>query len=128
MEERGLKDRGVEVYKALTERRDVSAAHRVMALSAARIADTLDLIELELALNPQLTVENSQGTITVNPLIAEARMLTGALSQILAKMGVSSLPEQESQEKSKLDELAERRAERAAARTSNTTDSLQSDG
>lgn len=117
MQVTGLAECGQGVYDALTEGREVSAAHRAMALNAGRLADTLDLIELELGLNPHLTVTNGQGTVTVNPLIAEARMLTGALSQILAKMGVSTLPEAEKQETSTLDDLTKRREARRAART-----------
>lgn len=110
----GLNERGQEIYKALTDNRDITAAHKIMALNAARLADTLDRIDIELALNPNLTVTNGQGTRTVNPLITESRMITGALSQILAKMGISELPDAKSGEKSKFDELAERRATRRA--------------
>ena len=121
-----LSFRGRGVYDALISDRDVTDAHRAMALNAARMADTLDRIETELALNPNLTVVNGQGTRTINPLISEARMITGALSQILAKMGVSELPEREQTEKSRVDQLSERRAKRQAARASNAEDSLQS--
>ena len=124
----GLGERGQEVYKALIEGRDVSAAHKALALNAARMADTLDKIELELSLNPNLTVINSQGTRTVNPLIAEARMITGALSQVLAKMGLAELPEVSSGDRSKVDDLAKRRAQRQAARASNATNLLQPGG
>ena len=123
-----LGPRGQEVYDALIKNRDLNAAQRVLALNAARLAETLDRIEAELALNPNLTVINSQGTETINPLISEARMLTGALSQILAKMGMATFPDAESQEKSKVDQLADRRAQRQAARASNATNSLQSGG
>ncbi|AEJ92090.1 hypothetical protein OPTIMUS_6 [Mycobacterium phage Optimus] len=119
----GLGPRGSEVFEALTDGRPISAAQRALALNAARLADTLDRIESELAHAP-LTVINSQGTETIHPLISEARMLTGALSQILAKMGVSALPEPESKEKRPLDVLAERRAQRQAARASNAENSL----
>ncbi|AGS82307.1 hypothetical protein SEA_EJIMIX_10 [Mycobacterium phage Ejimix] len=119
----GLGPRGSEVFEALTDKRSLNAAQRALALNAARLADTLDRIESELAHAP-LTVINSQGTETIHPLISEARMLTGALSQILAKMGVSALPEPESKEKRPLDVLAERRAQRQAARASNAENSL----
>lgn len=110
--EEALNQRGREVYLALIEGRDVNAAHKANALSVARMADTLDRIEIELAINPNLTVENSQGTRTVNPLISEARMISGALSTILAKMGISELPERASGEKTVFDQLAARREER----------------
>ncbi|AAN12654.1 hypothetical protein LITTLEE_8 [Mycobacterium phage LittleE] len=109
----GLGARGAEVYQALTENRKMNAAQKVMALNAARLADTLDRIESELAF-ASTTVINSQGTETINPLISEARMLTGALCTILAKMGIAELPEQSSGEKSVFDQLAARRAERLA--------------
>ena len=115
-----LAEHGQAVYDALVSGRDVSAAQMAMALNAARTVDTLDKIELELALNPALTVVNTQGTRTANPLISEARMLRGALSQILSKMGVSALPEREQTEKSRVDQLAERRAQRQANRASNS--------
>ena len=114
----GLNTRGRETYLALTQGRDINAAQKAMALNAARMTDTLDRIDEELALRPNLTVINSQGTETVNPLIAEHRMITGALSQILAKMGFSALPDATSGEKSKFDELSERRAQRRAANSS----------
>lgn len=116
-----LTERGQAVYDALIKGRgEVSAAHEAMALNAARMAATLDAIEEELAICPELTVINSQGTRTINPLISEARMLTGALAQILSKMGVSALPEREQTEKSRVDQLAERRAQRQSARASNS--------
>ncbi|WPH57623.1 hypothetical protein [Mycobacterium phage WXIN] len=123
-----LSERGKELYDSIIKDRELNAAQKIMALNAARMADTLDRIENELAAYPNLTVINSQGTETINPLISEARMLTGALSQILAKMGVAALPDAESQERSAIDDLAGRRAERQAARASNASHSLQSGG
>ena len=122
----GLNDRGDEVYKSLIEGREVSAAHKAMALNAARMVDTLDRIEAEFLLDPRLTVINSQGTESPNPLITEQRMITGALSQILSKLGVAALPEVKKQGKSKRDELAERRDKRRAGiRGPDTQDSVQ---
>lgn len=106
---------GREMYEALVNGRPVTAAHRTMILNASRMADLLDKIELELTLNPGLTVVNSQGTRTINPLISEARMLTGQLSQILSKLGVSELPKVKTGEKTIRDQLAERRAKRVAS-------------
>lgn len=114
--EDGLAERGRDIYEALIKGRDVSAAQKAIVINVARLADTLDRIEIELALNPELTVVNGQGTRTVNPLITEHRMITGALSTILAKMGISELPEPSSGEKSVFDQLAAKRAERLAAR------------
>lgn len=107
-----LAARGLEIYKALTDGREVSPAQKALALNIARMADILDRIDIELAINPNLTVVNSQGTRTVNPLITESRMITGALSTCLAKMGISELPERVSGEKNVFDKLAERRTER----------------
>lgn len=122
-----LQATGQSIYESLTEGRDATAAHKAMALNAARIADTLDAIQLELAINPQLIVINSQGTRTANPLITEARQLTAALSQILAKLGVAALPDTKPTEKTKRDELAEKRANRrrATVRGSDPEDSIQ---
>lgn len=107
-----LAARGHDIYVSLTEGRDVTPALKAAVLNIARLADTLDRIDIELAMHPNLTVVNSQGTRTVNPLITEARMLTGALSTCLAKMGISELPERASGEKTVFDKLNERRTER----------------
>lgn len=120
-----LNPRGLEVYTALTEGRKLNAAHRAMALNAARLVDALDRMSAEIKVR-ELTVINSQGTETVAPLIAESRAITSALSQILAKMGFAELPEPKSTEKSVLDELAERRASRA--RVADPENSTQSAG
>lgn len=126
--EDGLAERGRGIYDALIKGRDVSAAQKALAINVARMADTLDRIEIELALNPELTVVNGQGTRTVNPLITEGRMITGALSTILAKMGISELPEPSSGEKSVFDQLAAKRAERLAARGGADPEDLGSSG
>lgn len=111
----GLETHGQEVYDALVDGRDLNAAHKAIALNAARLADKLD--ELHAALeDAPLTVVNSQGTETANPLITESRMLTNTLSQILGKLGVSALPEKTSGEKTILDDLASRRAKRESNR------------
>lgn len=126
-----LTPRAQEVYKALTEGRDVTVVHKAMVLNVARMVDKLDRADEELSGLDSLTVINGQGTETINPLVAEQRMITSALSTILAKMGISELPEAKTQEKSPLDEIAERRAARErerAARDSNTANSLQSAG
>lgn len=102
---------GQELFDALVSGREVSAAHRVLALNAARLADKCD--ELSEAVGGRLTTVNSQGTETINPLISELRMVTGALSQVLAKLGVGELPKVRSGDKSIRDQLAERRAARA---------------
>lgn len=109
-----LQESGKALYESLISERKPSAAHKTMILNAARMADMLDKIELELALNPNLTVVNGQGTRTVNPLISEARMIAGALSQILAKLGVAELPKVKSGEKTLKDQLAEQRKKREA--------------
>ncbi len=108
----GLLMRGQSVYDALIKDRPVNAAHKAMALNAARMADTLDRLELAFAAEPHLTVVNGQGTETINPIIAEARQYTSSLMQILAKFGMAELPEAISREKSVFDQLAERRADR----------------
>lgn len=113
--ELGLNDRGNRVYAALTEGREVNYAHEVMALNAARLADLLDRVNEQLTSDgEELIVVNSQGTETANPLITESRMLTNALSQILAKLGVAKLPDAQPSGRSKVDELADKRAQRRA--------------
>ena len=107
-----LGDSGREMYAALALGREVSAAHKVMILNAARMADRLD--ELTEEIGGRLTTTNSQGTETINPVISEHRMLSTALAQILAKLGVSELPKVGTGKKTIRDELAERRAKREA--------------
>lgn len=122
-----LSEHGQQVYNSLLDGRKVNAAQKALALNAARLAETLDRIERHLADDPRLIVVNSQNTETVNPLISEARMLTSALSQVLAKMGFAELPESVVKEKSPLDEIAERRARRESERFggSDSKDSAQ---
>lgn len=102
---------GRELYSALVEGREVSDAHRVLVLNAARLADKCD--ELLAGVGGRLTTVNSLGTEGVNPLITEFRMASSALAQLLSKLGVSELPRVKSG-KSLRDELAELRAKRAA--------------
>ena len=104
---------GREVFDALVEGREVSAAHRVLALNAARLADKAD--ELTAEVGGRLTTINSQGTETINPVVSELRMVTQALAAVLAKLGVGELPKvRAAGEKSIRDQLAERRAQRDA--------------
>lgn len=103
---------GRELFDALVAGRDVSAAHRALVLNAARLADKAD--ELSAAVGGRLTTVNSQGTETINPVVSELRMVTAALSQVLAKLGVGELPKVRSGDKSIRDQLAERRAKREA--------------
>jgi hypothetical protein len=104
---------GSELYEALVGGREVSSAHRVLALNAARLADKCD--ELSAEVGGRLITINSQGTETINPLISELRMVTGALAQVLTKLGVGELPKVRSGEKTIRDQLAERRATREVA-------------
>ena len=103
---------GRELFDALVAGRDISAAHRALVLNAARLADKAD--ELSAAVGGRLTTVNSQGTETINPVVSELRMVTAALSQVLAKLGVGELPKVRSGDKSIRDQLAERRAKREA--------------
>ena len=103
---------GRELFEGLLAGREVSAAHRALALNAARLADRAD--ELSAAVGNRLTTVNSQGTETINPVLSELRMVTSALSQVLAKLGVGELPKVRSGDKSIRDQLAERRAKRVA--------------
>jgi len=102
---------GLDLYESLVGGRVVSAAHRSLVLNAARLADKADQLSAEVG--GRLTTVNSQGTETINPLISELRMVTGALAQVLSKLGVGELPKVRSGEKTIRDQLAERRAERA---------------
>lgn len=103
---------GRELFEALVAGREVSAAHRALVLNAARLADKAD--ELSAAVGGRLTTVNSQGTETINPVVSELRMVTGALAQVLAKLGVGQLPKVRPNEVSIRDALAERRARREA--------------
>lgn len=102
---------GRDLFEALVVGRGVSPAHRVLVMNAARLADKAD--ELSAEVGGRLTTVNSQGTETINPLISELRMVTGALAQVLSKLGVGELPKVRSGEKTIRDQLAERRAGRA---------------
>lgn len=104
---------GQEVFRALTAGREVSAAHLALIVNAARLSDKAD--ELSAAVNGRLTTVNSQGTETINPVVSELRMVTSALAQVLAKLGVGELPRVRGGEKSIRDQLAERRAQRGVA-------------
>jgi hypothetical protein len=123
-----LAERGRAVYEALIKGRPVDAIHRAQCLNVARMADTLDRIDAEFQLDPRLTVINGQGTETANPLISEHRQLLSAFTTILAKMGISELPEASSGEKSSHDQLAVKRAERLAAKRNSGTKDLASPG
>lgn len=103
---------GQDVFMALVAGREVSAAHLALIVNAARLSDKAD--ELNAAVGGRLTVVNSQGTETINPLISELRMVTSALAQVLAKLGVGELPKVRAGEKTIRDQLAERRAAREA--------------
>jgi len=104
---------GRELYEALMDGRGVSAAHRVLVLNAARLADKAD--ELSAEVGGRLTTVNSQGTETINPVVSELRMVTGALAQVLSKLGVGELPKVRSGDKTIRDQLAERRLSRGVA-------------
>lgn len=101
---------GRDLFVSLVEGRSVPAAQRVLVLQAARLADKCD--ELLGAVEGRLTTVNSLGTESVNPLISEFRMVSGALSQVLSKLGVGELPKVRSGDRSIRDQLAERRARR----------------
>lgn len=103
---------GREVFESLVAGRELSAAHRVLALNAARLADKAD--ELTAEVGGRLTTVNSQGTESINPVVSELRMVTQALAGVLAKLGVGELPKVRAGEKSIRDQLAERRAKRDA--------------
>ena len=103
---------GRELFEALVDGREVSAAHRALVLNAARLADKAD--ELSAAVGGRLTTVNSQGTETINPVVSELRMVTAGLAQVLGKLGVGELPKVRVGDKSIRDQLAERRAKREA--------------
>lgn len=107
-----LESTGRQMFESLTGGRDLSGAHLAMIVNACRMADRID--RLNEAVGGRLTVTNSQSTETINPLISEARMMTSALSQVLAKLGVAELPKVRSGDKSIRDQLAEARARRVA--------------
>jgi len=104
---------GRALYDSLVEGNSVSAAHRLLVVNAARLADKAD--ELSSEVGGRLITINSQGTETINPLISELRMVTGALAQVLSKLGVGELPKVRSGDKTIRDQLAERRLSRGVA-------------
>lgn len=109
-----LGESGRDLWAGVANGRGMTAASRALLLNACRMADRLD--DLVEKIGDRLTVINHQGTETINPLIAEHRMQYTALAQVLAKMGVAELPKPKSDKKSSRDELAAKRALRAAAK------------
>ncbi|WP_241177760.1 hypothetical protein [Mycolicibacterium nivoides] len=83
----------------------------MLLVNACRIADRLDQLDTEIG--GRLLSYNQRGDEVINPLISEHRQQYTALANILGKMGLGELPKPKVGE-SKWDELAKRRAERAA--------------
>ncbi|QFG14241.1 terminase small subunit [Mycobacterium phage Tourach] len=107
----GLMEAGETLWTSITANRELDAASRVLLLNACRIADRLDQLDDEIG--GRLLSYNQRGDEVINPLISEHRQQYTALANILGKMGLGELPKPKAGE-SKWDELAKKRAERAA--------------
>ncbi|ALF00308.1 terminase small subunit [Mycobacterium phage Archie] len=107
----GLMEAGTTLWTSITADRELDAASRVLLVNACRIADRLDQLDTEI--DGRLLSYNQRGDEVINPLISEHRQQYTALANILGKMGLGELPKPKSGE-SKWDELAKKRAERAA--------------
>ncbi len=107
----GLMEAGETLWVSITADRELDAATRVLLVNACRIADRLDQLDTEIG--GRLLSYNQRGDEVINPLISEHRQQYTALANILGKMGLGELPKPKVGE-SKWDELAKRRAERAA--------------
>lgn len=106
-----LKDSGRALWDGVSAARKITPSLTPVLFNACRIADSLDGIAETLADAP-LTVENSRGDETANPLFAEHRQQSMALARILASMGIDKLEMQpEAGEKS----IAEMVSEAVAA-------------
>ena len=109
----GLGDTGTELWEGVTSGRTLDAPHKVLLLNACRIADRLD--ELTLEIGGRLLSENQRGDEVINPLVSEHRQQYSALAAVLGKLGVGELPKAKQAGKSSRDQLAAKRAARAAA-------------
>ncbi|AXH67922.1 terminase small subunit [Mycobacterium phage Bromden] len=110
----GLLEAGQALWTSISGERELDAATRVLLLNACRIADRLDQLDKEI--DGRLISYNQRGDEVINPLISEHRQQYTTLANILSKMGLGELPKPKSGE-SKWDELAKKRAERAAKAT-----------
>lgn len=106
----GLGEAGQALWDEVTKGRELSVAHKTLLLNACRIADRLDEIDKEIP-RSGLTVENHQGTETINPLIPEQRQQLAQLSAILTRMGFRELP-RSGETVSVADRLAQQREKR----------------
>ncbi|AGT12610.1 hypothetical protein PBI_WHIRLWIND_3 [Mycobacterium phage Whirlwind] len=107
----GLNLAGIDLWLAIAEERELDAPAKVLLLNACRIADRLDQLDKEI--DGRLLSYNQRGDEVINPLISEHRQQYTTLANILSKMGLGELPKAK-QEDSRWDELAKKRAERAA--------------
>ncbi|WP_234817718.1 hypothetical protein [Mycolicibacterium sphagni] len=97
---------------SISAERQLDAASKVLLINACRIADRLDALDSEI--DGRLVSFNARGDEVINPLISEHRQQYTTLANILSKMGLGELPKPK-QGGSRWDELAAKRAERAAA-------------
>jgi hypothetical protein len=111
----GLLVAGQELWSAITSDRELDAASKALLLNACRIVDRLDQLDKEI--DGRLLSFNQRGDEVINPLISEHRQQFNTLAGIFSKMGLGELPKPKTGE-SKFDELAKKRADRAAAKAS----------
>lgn len=111
----GLGLAGIDLWIGVSAGRELDAAGKVLLLNACRIADRLNALDSEIG--GRLLSYNQRGDEVINPLISEHRQQFSTLAGILARMGLGELSVVSSGA-DKWDELAARRAERAAVRAS----------
>ncbi|MFD5864369.1 terminase [Agromyces sp. NPDC127015] len=82
-----LKEAGRKVWKALTDANDLEEWEKVTLLEACRVADRLELLSNELE-GADLTVKNSKGDLTANPLLVEARQQGIVYARLIAALRI----------------------------------------
>lgn len=108
----GLEAGGTELWESIAGERELDAASKHLLVNACRIVDRLDNLDKEI--DGRLLSFNARGDEIINPLISEHRQQYTTLANILGKMGLGELPKPQ-EANSREDELAKKRAERAAA-------------
>lgn len=113
----GLGDAGSALWADLVAGQDLRPSTASLALQACRLADQLDALHGQMLSGEFLRVvvdDLGEVELVVNKPVVQFRQSALALRQILASLGVAALPARK-QERSFLDELAERRASRESA-------------
>lgn len=105
---------GRELWDAVHDARDVQPHFRALLLNACRIADRLDELTEQIALEPVMITLYDKNGDEINkiaqPLFGEHRQQSLALRQILASMGIDKLDKSPTSDRTIEEALAEFRA------------------